>query len=132
MNRETKDHLKFVNALSPSDTPRTADTAGAIIDTTGYERAVFAIRSKTCTDGTFTAKLEEGDDPALSDAALVPSTRLNGTLPVFTSTDSNKVQTVEIIKFRKKYARLTMVETVAATTGQVLDAMVTLGEPKYI
>lgn len=132
MNRETKDHLKFVSAIDPSDTPRTADTVGNIINTTGYQRAVFAIQSKTATDGVFTAKIEEGDDPALGDAAVVATTRLNGSLPVFAAADDNVIKTVEVTRFTKKYLRLTMVETTTATTGQVLGAMATLGEPKYI
>ena len=42
-------------------------TAGAIIDTADFDLGIyFALASTTYTDGTYTLKIEDGDDSGLS------------------------------------------------------------------
>ena len=91
-------------------------TAGNIIDTKGYEALEFLLATKTITDGNYTAKIEHGDNSALSDAAVVASTDLLGALPAFADdTDDNAVARVGYIG-KKRYVRLSIVSD-TTTTG---------------
>lgn len=97
-------------------------TVGVIIDMKGKLAVDFAILAGTMTDGTYTAKLEEGDAANLSDAADVPAARLLGSLPVILAAEDNTVQRVGFFKL-KRFVRLSLVST-GTTSGGTLGAIV--------
>ena len=95
----------------------TTTTAGAIIDSLGFESLEFIVEAGTLTDGTYTVLLEDGDDSGLSDAAAVDSELVLGTLPVFAfASDDDAAKRVGTIT-KKRYVRLSIVSTVVTTGG---------------
>ena len=82
---------------------------GPIIDTDGFYEVEFNRFSGGIVDGdaTFTVSLDEGDDPALSDAAPVPSEFILGTVPVFSAASG-----LQNLKFgyngHKRFVRITV------------------------
>lgn len=87
----------------------TATEVGEIIDTDGAEGLEFVIQSGTLTTGTFTPKIEDGDDPALSDAADVDSSLLIGSIAdaTFIVSDDDTVKNIGVVG-HKRYVRLTL------------------------
>lgn len=125
------------NPLSAIDiTDGTATLVGNIIDTKGYESLLFAIHSGTFNDadGTWVPKVEEGDDPALADAADVDTDFLIGTIAGASfdqavSGDENAVKKIGYVG-KKQYARLTL--TAGGTTPDaVMGAQAILGYPLH-
>ncbi|MGD8501541.1 MAG: hypothetical protein PVJ86_12885 [Phycisphaerales bacterium] len=107
----------------------TATEVGAIIDTQGYESLTFFIGSGTLTTGTWTAKIEDGDDAALSDAADVDSVFLLGTIAddaTFAATDDDTSKKIGVVS-KKRYVRLTL--TGAATPNGLIGAQALLASP---
>ena len=96
-------------------------TVGNIIDMKGKLAVDFAILAGTMTDGTYTAKIEEGDAANLSDAADVPASRLLGALPAIVAADDDSVERVGFIK-NKRFIRLSLVST-GTTSGGTLGAL---------
>jgi len=104
---------------------------GAIIDRQGYESLTYLITTGVLSDAdaTFTVLLEDGEDPALADAATVTSAGLLGTaaLASFTFADDNKSFKLGYVG-EKRYTRLTI--TPANNTGaHFFSAVAVLGEP---
>ena len=103
-------------------------TAGNIIDTVGYESIEFIIVAGTITDGTYTVKLEDGDNSGLSDAAVVDSSLVLGDLPVFVAADDNVPFRVGTIS-KKRYQRLSLVSATTSTGVNFMSAVAVLGHP---
>jgi len=97
----------------------TATTVGEIIDTAGYEGACFIYKLGTTTDGAaVTLKVYQGSDATVSDVAeLVGTSAAIAT----TSTDSNKILVIDVIKPRERYLRPTIV---TATQAVAIDAAI--------
>lgn len=78
-------------------------TVGEIIDTQGYESIEFIFKAGVVSAGDITPILEDGDDSALSDEAVVTSTFRLGALVALDATDG-------ITRFgyvgKKRYVRL--------------------------
>ena len=104
-------------------------TAGAIIDTAGFESLEFVIQSGTLTDGTYTPSLTEGDASDLSDGATVAAGDMIGTVAAatFAATDDNAVKRIGY-KGSKRYVRLT-VTSAGTTSGGTVGAVAILGHP---
>ena len=115
-------------ALNPQAISTNTTTAGAIIDTSGYESIEFLTYTKAVTDGTYTVKLEEGDDAALSDAAVIASDYVLGTLPALVAADDNAVARVGCLP-TKRYVRLSLVSTGVTTGVDIAGALAVLGNP---
>lgn len=121
--------------VRPAIAPQVAtnDTAlvSEIIDRQGFDALEFAIATGTLadTDATFTALVEEGDDPALTDAAAVADGDLLGT-EAEASFDFGDDDAARKIGYRgnKRYVRLTI--TPANNTGNAaVSALAILGGP---
>ena len=98
-------------------------TAGAIFDTRDYDMGVyFGLCATAYTDGTYTLKIEDGDNVALSDAAVVATTQLvYGTLPVVSAiTADGEAFYTEGVHSTKRYVRASVVSTSTTTGAQVL------------
>jgi hypothetical protein len=115
-------------ALQTTAISSNTTTAGAIIDTSGYESIEFILISSTLTDGAYVCVLQDGDDSGLSDAANVDSSLLLGALPDFVLADDNAVRRVGCIA-KKRYVRLSITSS-AVTTGGTITAGALLGNPK--
>jgi hypothetical protein len=119
MNTDIHNDMDAVAAITPA--VLTATEVGKIIDTDGAEGLELIIQSGVITTGTFTPKIEDGDDPALSDAADVDSSLLIGTIAdaTFAVTDDDTVKKIGVVN-HKRYVRLTL--TGASTPNGLLGA----------
>jgi len=76
--RDLRSNIQAILAFNAGISSATT-TDGAIVDTAYYDRGVmFSIFAPVYTDGTFTVNLQDGDDPALSDAADIPDEKIIG------------------------------------------------------
>lgn len=95
-------------------------TLGVILDTQGFEAIEFVLYSSTITaDGTFTPKLEQGDDPSLSDATDVPADFILGALTdaQFTTGQNNLAKAIGCVS-KQRYMRLNFVSAdITADSG---------------
>lgn len=119
----------------------TADKTGdVIIDTQGYDDVFFVIHAHAVAtadaDNYFTFKVQEGDDSALSDAALIADgttypNRYFGELPSDRKIDLTTQAdgfVVFGIRPHKRYVRLMAIET--STADITISAVAVLGNPK--
>ncbi len=100
-------------------------TAGAIIDTADFDLGIyFALAATTYTDGTYTLKIEDGDDSGLSDAADVATGQLvYGTLPAVSAVLADGADySKEGVIGTKRYVRASIVST-GVTTGADLSLL---------
>lgn len=119
MSVDIHNDMEAVAAIDPA--VYTATKVGDIIDTDGAEGVEFIIQSGVITTGTFTPKIEDGDDSGLSDAADVASALLVGTIAdaTFIVTDDNTVKKIGAVN-HKRYIRLTL--TGASTPNGLIGA----------
>jgi hypothetical protein len=118
-----------INALEPQAISSDTTTTGAIIDTKDYDGGLyFAMFAYAYTDGTYTMKIEHGDDSGLSDAADVDSAMLvYGTLPALTAAlAEGGVLAKEGVHSTKRYVRVSIVST-STTTGASLAVVAVAG-----
>lgn len=118
-------------AISPVSVADNTAQVGQIIDRQGYNSLeyVIATGSLADADATFTALLEEGDSPTLTDATAVADADLLGTeaLASFTFAADDKVFKLGY-KGNKRYTRLTITPTNNASAA-VICAVGILGHP---
>jgi len=117
------DRVALTNQEITSDTT----TVGEIIDTSGFESIEFIIQSGTITDGAYALLLEEGDDAALADAAVLSSELTLGSLTGFVAADDDVTKRVGSIG-KDRYQRLSIVST-STTSGGFFSAISVLGHP---
>lgn len=130
--KDMKNNIKVSNALNIQAISTNATTAGAIIDTKGYDSLTFVFQTGTITDGDYTLLIHEGDNSALSDAAAVADADLLGTeaaASFVADTDDNKVSKIGY-RGNKRYVRLSVVST-NVTTGGTVGAVAVQGHPQF-
>lgn len=130
MEKEMHNNVDDVVALTQQAINSNTTTAGAIIDTAGFESCEFIVIAGTITDGAYALLLEEGDDPALSDAAAVPAAETLGALTGFVAADDDTTKRVGSIG-KKRYQRLSIVSTGVTTGVNMMGAIAVLGDPKH-
>lgn len=132
MRQDLLHRLKIVRLISPcagaaDDTAKVSE----ILDTLGFDGALIEIQTGTIADAaaTFTALLEHGDSPTLSDAAAVPDAQLLGTeaLASFTQADDDKTFKLGY-RGQKRYLRLTITPLGNAAAWNIAAAAI-LGYP---
>lgn len=124
MHNTIDDRIALTNQSITTNTT----TAGAIIDTKGFEAIEFVIVAGTLTAGIFAILLEEGDDAGLSDAATLDSDLTLGALTGFdASTDDDTTIRVGSIG-KDRYQRLSLVST-GASGANTFSAAAILGTP---
>jgi len=122
--REHVTHQETRLALEAEITSNTT-TAGAIFDTADYDAGVyFALAATGWTDGTYTLKIEDGDDSGLSDAADVAADQLvYGTLPsIGAAIADGAAYEREGVIGTKRYVRASVVST-GVTTGAFISVI---------
>lgn len=123
--REGATAIKVLNALEPQVIATDTTTTGAILDTADFDMGIcFALLVTAYTDGTYTLKIEDGDDSGLSDAADVSSDMLvYGTLPAISAGASEgDVMAKEAVHSTKRYVRASIVST-STTTGATVQVI---------
>ena len=118
--RDIHNTIGAVTALG-SRSVTTAAVNGIIVDLSGYNAAELVMVSGTVTDGTHAVTLTEGSASDLSDGTAVAAGDILGSLPSFTTTDSNATKRVGYVG-NKRYVRLTITPT-GATTGGIFGAI---------
>lgn len=114
-----------INALDPQTIATDTTTAGAIIDCADYDNGIyFALLVSNYTDGTYTLKIEDGDDSGLSDAADVPTAQLvYGALPALSAAVAEGGgASKEGVFSTKRYVRASVVST-STTTGATVQVI---------
>jgi len=130
--RDMMNHIHPVRAISPvaavaDNTPFVSE----VIDTRGYDSLTFLLMTGALADAdaTFAVLVEDGDDPALSDAAAVADDELIGTeaLAGFTFADDNETRKIGY-RGHKRYVRMTVTPT-GNSGNAFLAAVALLGHP---
>lgn len=125
----TKEHVsqqEVRNALEIQTVGSNTTTVGAIFDTRNFDLGIyFALQVTDRTDGTYTLKIEHGDDAALSDAADVTTAMLvYGTLPALSAdVAEGGMLPREGVHSTKRYVRASVVST-AVTTGADVQVLI--------
>lgn len=120
-SRDLHSKIVVATAFNTQTIGSVTTTTGVIIDTDDYLGLEFVMLSGTITNGTFTVKLEDGDDSGLSDAADVDSDFLLGALPdISGSGESNRIRRVGYVG-KKRYIRLSIVST--GTVDGIISAI---------
>jgi len=101
-------------------------TTGFIIDTANFDIGfMYEFLLTSFTDGSYTFVIEDGEDPALADAAPVPTDQIIGSLADITliaaAVDGDKVQTVGVFSNRR-FLRVSVVAA-GVTTGAVVTVI---------
>lgn len=129
--RDLHNNIHVKRVISPVSVADTTAAVGQIIDRQGYEALEYVVLTGSLADvdATFAVTLQEGDDPALSDAGTVASADLLGTtaLASFLFSDDDKVFKLGY-KGNKRYTRLTITPTANASAA-LFAAVAILGEP---
>lgn len=92
---------------------------GSILDMQGFESVQFILLGGTITDGLLSIKAQDGNDPALADAA-----DLAGTLTTLQNADDNKAAVLDVVKPVKRYIRPVIVR--GGATGAVIDGVIAI------
>lgn len=99
-------------------------TAGAIIDTAGYESLEFIVQAGIVTTGDITASLQDGDDSGLSDVATVDSAFVLGDFVTVDTT--NQLTRIGVVS-KKRYVRMNL--TSANSANLLASAIAVLSNP---
>ena len=112
--RDINSRVSVEVALNDAAIVADTTTVGNIIDLNDSYGCDLLMHLGTIVDGTYTGKMEHGDDAGLSDATDVTADHIIGALPVLTA--SNTIGHVGYA-MAKRYVRLSIVSTVVTTGG---------------
>jgi hypothetical protein len=110
--KDLYNHIDVAQSLAPAT--RTANADGSGVDLQGFEGAVIEIVTGTITDGTHTFEVQESDDNTTFTA--VDDADLQGTEPVVTNADGNKVYKIGYLG-TKRYVRVSVTVSGATSGG---------------
>ncbi len=120
---------KALIALANQNITTDTTTAGAIIDTAGFEALEFLLASGTITDGAYAVKIQEGDNSDLSDAADVSAEETLGNADYALADDDTPKRIGYIGK--KRYARIVVTSTSTSTGGTNFSALALLANASH-
>lgn len=100
-------------------------TVGAIFDTSAHELGFSVLLSAPAwTDGTYTLKLEEGEESDMSDGVDIPAAKLIGALPAVSAATVDGAELGKIGVFSNlRYIRVSIVST-GVTDGATIRTTV--------
>lgn len=130
MRKDLHNNIRQVNAFNVQSIASDGDVNGNIIDTQGYGSIEWLIQSSAITDGTYTPKIQEGDQSDLSDAVDLDADNYLGAIAdaTFGATDDDAVKKLGAKVGNKRYMRLVLTAA-STTTGGTLGAQAVLGTP---
>ncbi len=112
-------------ALANQNITTNTTTAGAIIDTQGYEGFEFVVSTGTLTDGSYAFKIETGNDSGLADAVditAVTPTKVIGDTTAIAATDDDITRRLGVVEF-DRYIRISLVSTGTTAGGTNFSAI---------
>jgi len=112
-------------ALANQTISTNTTTAGAIIDTQGFEALEFVVSTGTITDGSYAFKIETGDNSGLSDAVDITSSTTQvviGNKTALVAADDNITRRLGVVEF-DRYVRLSLVSTGTTSGGTNFSAV---------
>ena len=112
-------------ALANQNITTDTTTAGAIIDTQGFEGFEFIISTGTITDGVYAIKVETGNDSGLSDAVDITASTTQvviGNTDDIVAADDDTTRKLGVVEF-DRYLRLSLVSTATTTGGTNFSAI---------
>lgn len=127
MQFDTASDQSFLSGMDIAAISSDTTTNGEIIDTQDFNALTFVMMVGTRTDGTYTLKVQEGDESDLSDAADADASDLVGTLSDTAVSASNGLSKVGYVG-NKRYVRASVVST-SVTTGATVGVVAVLGRP---
>lgn len=130
MERDLHNNVSGAIALAVQNITTNTTTAGAIIDSLGFESLEFFITSGTITDGAYALLLQESDDSGMAGATTVSAENTLGSVTGFVAADDNVVKRVGYIG-KKRYVRLSIVSTGVTTGGTNFTATAVKGHPLH-
>lgn len=126
--RDLFNNIKVAQAINPAAVASNTTVNGSVIDTYGYDSLAFAVTSGTLTDGTYTFKIQHGDQANLSDAVDCIASEVHAASGanslVFAATDDNVTKKIGYAQGKaiKRYVRLVLTTT-GVTTGGTIAAV---------
>ncbi len=108
--KDLHDNIKVTAVLAPATIDSDTTTAGAIIDTQGFESLEFVVQAGAIADGAFAGALAESDAANMAGETVVAAASLLGTVPSFADTEGGLVKKVGY-RGTKRYVRLDLVST---------------------
>jgi len=121
-------------ALANQDITTNTTTAGAIIDTLGYEALEFVVSTGTITDGSYAFKIETGNDSGLSDAVDITASTTQvviGDKTALAAADDDTTRRLGVVEF-DRYVRLSLVSTGVTTGGTNFSAVAIKAHAKSV
>lgn len=115
--------------LAVQDITTDTTTSGEIIDTAGFESAVWGIMSGTITDGTYAFAVWESDDSGMSGATVVSAAETLGAASYVAADDDETRRIGSVGKLR--YQQLRVVSASTSTGGTNFVSLVTLSDPHH-
>jgi hypothetical protein len=127
MSRDLNKEISVVSSVAPA-AALTATTTGAAVDLAGYRSAAVVVHAGVATDGTFVPTVEESDASG-SGFTTVAAADLSGSFADIVAAADENVQEVGYLG-SKRYIRVVLTESVAATSGAFITATVVRGNPR--
>jgi hypothetical protein len=121
-------------ALANATISTNTTTAGAIIDTQGFEALEFVISTGTIADGSYALKVETGSASNLSDAVDITASTTQvviGNKAAIVAADDNISRRIGVVEFNR-YVRLSLVSTGVTTGGTNFSAVAIKAHAKSV
>lgn len=121
-------------ALANQTISTNTTTAGAIIDTLGFEALEFVVSTGTITDGSYAFKVETGNNSGLSDAVDITASLTQvviGNKTALVAADDNVSRRLGVVEF-DRYVRLSLVSTGVTTGGTNFSAVAIKAKAKSV
>jgi hypothetical protein len=115
---DLKNNISALVAFNFQEITSDTTTPGNIIDMQGYQALTFIFQAGTITDGTYTPKVEHGENSGLSDAAEVADSQLIGTEAAALLDASNEITKLGYVGY-KRYVRASIVSASTSSGGFV-------------
>ena len=125
--------ISTIIGLDVQDITTDTTTVGNIIDTQGEEAVDVALFTGTATDGDYVLSLEHGDDPALSDAAVVAAKDLDALVSTvaMAAADDDVSKSIGYVG-KKRYIRINIVSTNTTTGVTNFGGLIVFGRPRRV
>ncbi|MCW8930891.1 MAG: hypothetical protein OQL19_11705 [Gammaproteobacteria bacterium] len=123
--RDLHSTISTAIALANQTISTNTTTAGAIIDTQGFEGLEFIVSTGTITDGSYAFKVETGNDSGLSDAVDITASTTQvviGNKDALVAADDDTTRRLGVVEF-DRYVRISLVSTGVTTGGTNFSAV---------
>lgn len=130
MEKDLYNNTKALLGLSVQDITTDTTTSGEIVDTAGFESAVWIVHSGTITDGAYTGAIWESDDSGMSGATVVSAAQTLGGVD-FVAADDDVVRRIGSVG-KLRYQQLRIVSTSTSSGGTNFFSTVTQSHAQHL